>query len=159
MGSRQRMNSSFPILEFDGEPEAIIEPSKVIKPIAIPERCVLPIYHTVIAKLLARLAIAARDRYPYGHGATARVQAGSRQHGSHGSASRSGRTSRGRRHGGVDRPWDAASSSPVAARAFSILRWPRARSLCRRAPFGTKARPITTLLRPGKLLPIRTSFG
>ena len=47
------MNSSFPILEFDGEAEAVIEPSKVIKPIAIPECCVLPIYHTVIAKLLA----------------------------------------------------------------------------------------------------------
>ena len=47
------MTSDFPILEFDGEPEAVIEPSKVIKPIDIPERCVLPIYHTVIVKLVA----------------------------------------------------------------------------------------------------------
>lgn len=45
--------TDFPILEFDGEREAIIEPSKVIRRIAIPERCVLPIYHTVITKLLA----------------------------------------------------------------------------------------------------------
>jgi uridine phosphorylase len=46
------MDADLPILEFDGEIEAVIEPSKVIKPIAIPERCVLPIYHTVIAKLV-----------------------------------------------------------------------------------------------------------
>jgi uridine phosphorylase len=42
-----------PILEFDGEPEALIEPSRVIRPIEIPERCVLAMYHTVIAKLAA----------------------------------------------------------------------------------------------------------
>ncbi len=42
-----------PILEFDGEAEALIEPSREIKPIEIPERCVLPIYHTVIANLVA----------------------------------------------------------------------------------------------------------
>ena len=47
------MDSEFPILEFDDEREALIEPSRVIKPIDIPERCVLPIYHTVIAKLTA----------------------------------------------------------------------------------------------------------
>jgi uridine phosphorylase len=47
------MDSPFPILEFDGEADAVIEPSKVIPPIDIPERCVLPIYHTVIARLLA----------------------------------------------------------------------------------------------------------
>jgi uridine phosphorylase len=47
------MDSDFPILEIDGEMEAVIEPSKVIRPISIPERCVLPIYHTVIAKLIA----------------------------------------------------------------------------------------------------------
>ena len=47
------MNPSYPILEFDGETEAVIEPSKVIAPIAIPECCVLPIYHTVIARLVA----------------------------------------------------------------------------------------------------------
>jgi uridine phosphorylase len=40
-----------PILEFDGEPEAVIEPSRVIKPIDIPERCVLPIYDSVMSSL------------------------------------------------------------------------------------------------------------
>ena len=42
-----------PLLEFDGEPEALIEPSQVVRPIEIPERCVLPIYHTVMSKLAA----------------------------------------------------------------------------------------------------------
>ncbi len=42
-----------PILEFDGEAEALIEPSRIIEPIEIPERCVLPIYHTVMANLVA----------------------------------------------------------------------------------------------------------
>ena len=46
------MNPEYPILEFDGEAEAIIEPSKVLKSVeGLPERCVLPIYHTVIEKL------------------------------------------------------------------------------------------------------------
>lgn len=46
------MNTDYPILEFDGETDAIIEPSKVLKPVeGIPERCVLPIYHTVIEGL------------------------------------------------------------------------------------------------------------
>ncbi len=45
------MNAEFPILEFDGAQEAIIEPSRLIKPIDIPERCVLPIYYKVIRKL------------------------------------------------------------------------------------------------------------
>jgi hypothetical protein len=47
------MDSEFPILEFDDEREALIEPSRVIEPIDTPERCVLPIYHTGIAKLTA----------------------------------------------------------------------------------------------------------
>jgi uridine phosphorylase len=42
-----------PLLEFDGEPEALIEPSRIIRPIEIPERCVLSMYYTVIAKLAA----------------------------------------------------------------------------------------------------------
>ncbi|MFC1452147.1 nucleoside phosphorylase [Verrucomicrobiota bacterium] len=46
------MKAAYPILEFDDVSSAIIEPSKVLKPIdGIPERCVLPIYHTVIAGL------------------------------------------------------------------------------------------------------------
>lgn len=47
------MNSDFPILEFDDAREALIEPSRVIKPIDIPERCVLPIYKTVVDDLRA----------------------------------------------------------------------------------------------------------
>jgi len=47
------MECDFPILEFDDSREALIEPSRVIRPVEIPERCVLPIYHTVIAKLAA----------------------------------------------------------------------------------------------------------
>lgn len=43
-----------PLLEFDNDPEALIEPSRIIRPIEIPERCVLPIYHTVISKLAAQ---------------------------------------------------------------------------------------------------------
>ena len=50
------MKTEYPILEFDGETDAIIEPSKVIKPVeGIPERCVLPIYHTVIEGLKGSL--------------------------------------------------------------------------------------------------------
>ena len=46
------MNTDYPILEFDGETDAIIRPSKVLKPVhGIPEKCILPIYHTVIEGL------------------------------------------------------------------------------------------------------------
>lgn len=46
------MNTDYPILEFDETRDAIIEPSKVLKPVeGMPEKCVLPIYHTVIAGL------------------------------------------------------------------------------------------------------------
>jgi uridine phosphorylase len=50
--TEKKMKSEYPILEYDGEPEAIIEPSRLLKPVeGMPERCVLPIYHTVIEKL------------------------------------------------------------------------------------------------------------
>jgi len=49
------MNAEYPILEFDDVREAVVEPSKVLKPVpGIPERCVLPIYHTVIEALRTR---------------------------------------------------------------------------------------------------------
>lgn len=48
------MSFGYPILEFDGEREAIIEPSKVIEPIDIPEHCVLPISNKVIERLTER---------------------------------------------------------------------------------------------------------
>ena len=45
----------YPIIEFDPTPGALIEPSKVLRPVAgMPERCVLPMYATVIRTLLER---------------------------------------------------------------------------------------------------------
>jgi uridine phosphorylase len=45
------MNELPPILEFDAASEAIIEPRKVVKPIDIPERCVLGFFQDVITKV------------------------------------------------------------------------------------------------------------
>jgi uridine phosphorylase len=46
------MKAEYPLLEFDGESTAIFEPSQVYRRIdGIPESCVLPMYHTVIARL------------------------------------------------------------------------------------------------------------
>jgi uridine phosphorylase len=46
------MSTDYPILEFDDSTEAIIEPSRILKPVdGMPERCVLPIYQTVIETL------------------------------------------------------------------------------------------------------------
>ena len=42
------MQANYPILEFDPTPEAIIEPRKIIKPIDIPECCVLCFFQDVI---------------------------------------------------------------------------------------------------------------
>ena len=44
----------FPILEFDPEREAFIEPSRVIKPIDIPQRCIICFFKEVIDSLAAR---------------------------------------------------------------------------------------------------------
>ncbi len=45
------MRSSYPILEFDPAPEAIIEPSRLIKPIDAPEHCVICFFQEAIAKV------------------------------------------------------------------------------------------------------------
>jgi len=46
------METDYPILEHDGDEESLIEPSKILRPVAgMPERCVLPIYHDVIESL------------------------------------------------------------------------------------------------------------
>ena len=45
------MRQSYPILEFDPAPEAIIEPSRTIKPIDAPEHCVICFFQDVIAKV------------------------------------------------------------------------------------------------------------
>jgi len=41
----------FPILEFDPEPRAIIEPSELVKNCGAPEVCIIPFYYQVIQKL------------------------------------------------------------------------------------------------------------
>lgn len=43
---------SYPILEYDEEREAFIEPSKVIKPRDIPEKIVICFFHEVIDKIV-----------------------------------------------------------------------------------------------------------
>lgn len=48
------ISRQFPILEFDPEREAFIEPSRVIKPIDIPQRCVICFFKEVIDDLAAR---------------------------------------------------------------------------------------------------------
>ncbi len=45
------MKKDFPILEFDGAREAVIEPSREIQPIDMPERCVFCFFHDVMAGL------------------------------------------------------------------------------------------------------------
>ena len=44
---------NYPILEFDPEREAFIEPSKVIKPLDVPEHCVITFFSEVIDKVVA----------------------------------------------------------------------------------------------------------
>lgn len=45
------MQDHYPILEFDPSPEAIIEPGRVIKPIDVPQHCVVCFFQDVITKL------------------------------------------------------------------------------------------------------------
>lgn len=45
------MQDSYPILEFDPSPEAIIEPARFIKPIDIPRNCVLCFFQEVITEV------------------------------------------------------------------------------------------------------------
>ncbi len=46
------MNESYPILEFDASPEAIIEPRRTIRPKDVPECCVLCFFQDVITGLV-----------------------------------------------------------------------------------------------------------
>lgn len=49
------MDLEYPILEHDGSEEALIEPSRVLRPLEnMPEHCVLPIYQQVIESLGAQ---------------------------------------------------------------------------------------------------------
>lgn len=52
------ISKKFPILEFDSAGEAVIEPSRVIKPIDIPERCVICFFKDVVD------GMAVRDKMP-----------------------------------------------------------------------------------------------
>jgi uridine phosphorylase len=45
------MENHYPILEYDDEPEALIEPSRIIKPIDMPERCVACFFQEVLSGL------------------------------------------------------------------------------------------------------------
>jgi len=46
------MTESFPILEFDPEPEGILEPGRLIKPMDAPEHCVVCFFAEVIRELV-----------------------------------------------------------------------------------------------------------
>src|ERR1700722_17500391 len=46
------MNADYPILEHDLQREAVIEPSRRLRPIDLPEPCVLCFFHEVFASLL-----------------------------------------------------------------------------------------------------------
>ncbi|MHC4481281.1 MAG: nucleoside phosphorylase, partial [Planctomycetota bacterium] len=46
------MRDKYPILEFDGAREAVIEPSQLIEPIDVPEHCVLCFFQEVIGGLV-----------------------------------------------------------------------------------------------------------
>lgn len=45
------MHKEYPILEFDPTPEAIIEPSRVIEPLDMPQHCVICFFQEVIDKV------------------------------------------------------------------------------------------------------------
>lgn len=47
------MDTTFPILEFDPSPEALLEPSKLMSPRDVPEHCVLCFFREVIDGLVA----------------------------------------------------------------------------------------------------------
>ena len=48
------ISQKFPILEFDPDREAFIEPGKVIKPVDIPQRCVICFFKEVVDSMAAR---------------------------------------------------------------------------------------------------------
>ncbi len=48
------MDSDYPILEFDPEPEAVIEPRRVIQSIDMPEHCVICFFQEVITEVCSK---------------------------------------------------------------------------------------------------------
>lgn len=59
---------NYPILEFDPAPEALIEPSKVIRPRDLPEHCVICFFREVIDKVAAQsdAKVAVKNRWEDG---------------------------------------------------------------------------------------------
>lgn len=59
---------SYPILEYDPAPEALIEPSKVIRPRDVPEHCVICFFQEVIDRVVAEhgAALLARNKWEDG---------------------------------------------------------------------------------------------
>ena len=51
------MSTSYPILEFDGEREAVIEPSKAIRHRDVPEHCVICYFPKTIEQARQELAL------------------------------------------------------------------------------------------------------
>ena len=60
---------SFPILEHDATPHALIEPSKVIRPRDMPEHCVICFFREVIDKVVAQhdAKVLVENRWEDGH--------------------------------------------------------------------------------------------
>jgi uridine phosphorylase len=48
----EKMTECYPILEFDPEPEGILEPKHLIKPMDVPEHCVVCFFAEVIEGLV-----------------------------------------------------------------------------------------------------------
>ena len=48
------MQSSYPILEFDAAPEAIIEPSRLIQPMDAPEHCVICFFREALDQIIQK---------------------------------------------------------------------------------------------------------
>ena len=46
-------DAEFPILEFDPDPEAHLEPSRILKPVDVAQACVLVFFRDVVEKLVA----------------------------------------------------------------------------------------------------------
>ncbi len=58
----------YPILEYDPEPEAMIEPSRVVRPQDVPEGCVICFFREVVERVVAahRARVIAENRWEDG---------------------------------------------------------------------------------------------
>jgi uridine phosphorylase len=62
------LNPNPPILDFDPQPVALIEPSRIIQPLDVPEHCVICFFHEVIDHVVREHAarVAAKNRWEDG---------------------------------------------------------------------------------------------